>query len=68
MSQSMIFSVLFLTGLTGIVLSIYIDGLKYKISSAETDASYWKRVAELRKEHLDDSFKTNMERVRNDSN
>ena len=68
MNETMLFGGILLVGVSGISLITYIDGLKYKISSAETDASYWKRVAELRKEHLDDSFKTNMERVRNDSN
>lgn len=67
MSQTMIFAILLLTGLTGIVLSIYIDGLKYKIISAETDASYWKRIAEINQKHLDESFKHSMERVREDA-
>ena len=67
MSQTMIFAILMLTGLTGIVLSIYIDGLKYKISSAETDASYWKRIAEINQKYLDESFESSMERIRNDA-
>lgn len=67
MSQTMIFAILMLTGLTGIVLSIYIDGLKYKISSAESDASYWKRIADINQKHLDESFERNMERIREDA-
>lgn len=67
MSQAMIFAIMLLTGLTGIVLSIYIDGLKYKISSAETDASYWKRIAEINQKHLDESFERSMEKIRNDA-
>jgi len=67
MSQTMIFGSLILTGLTGIVLSIYIDGLKHKISSAEIDASYWKKIAEINQKYLDENFERNMERVRNDA-
>ena len=67
MSQTMIFGILFLTGLTGIVLSIYIDGLKYKISSAESEASYWKRMSEINQKYLDESFERSMERIRNDA-
>lgn len=67
MSQTMIFGILLMTGLTGIVLSIYIDGLKYKISSAESDASYWKKIAEINQKYLDESFERSMERIRNDA-
>lgn len=64
MSQAMIFAIMLFAGLTGIVLSIYIDGLKHKITSAEIDASYWKRIAEINQKYLDENFERNMERVR----
>ena len=63
----MIFAIMLFTGLTGIVLSIYIDGLKHKISSAEIDASYWKRIAEINQKYLDENFERNMERIREDA-
>lgn len=67
MSETIIFGGIVLIGVSVIAMVTYIDGLKFKISSAETDASYWKRMAEINQEHLDESFKSAMERINNDS-
>lgn len=67
MSETMLLGGILLVGISVIVLMTYIDGLKFKLSSAQTDASYWKRMSELNQKHLDESFERSMERIRNES-
>ena len=67
MSEVTIFGGIMLVGISIIMLLTYIDGLKCKIVSAQTDASYWKRMAEINQKYLDESFERSMERIRNDA-
>lgn len=67
MNELTLFGGIMLVGISIIMLLTYIDGLKYKIASAKTDASYWKRMAEINQKYLDESFERNMERINNDS-
>lgn len=67
MSEVTIFGGIMLVGISIIMLLTYIDGLKYKIVSAQTDASYWKRMAEINQKYLDESFERSMERIREDA-
>lgn len=67
MNELTIFGGIMLVGISIIMLLTYIDGLKYKIASAQTDASYWKRIAEINQKYLDESFERSMERIREDA-
>jgi hypothetical protein len=47
MSEVMIFASIVFIGVSAITLLTYIDGLRFKVHSAQTDAAYWKKRARL---------------------